>query len=1622
MKTSKFQRLVTALLVLCLCLGLAVPAMAAEPSVSDFGSFMENLKVLEGYADSYASIVGTDAKGLVINYIRTGVPKYTTGSWQTMAGPENTGFTNYVAAQDAANGTTAVALRNLKEFTTPNGQTVEFEHMFGAMDMGYYNAKNADLGSWAGDLSDLLFFSKEGGAGNHATMDAMIADVRANYLGIDQDGVSGFGRLDIYGDLDAYYLLSRINAGLTISAAMKGWYTEKLTDNDRAILFLNGRFDKLSTREDVRKAIFDTYDANLGVKMLDAENGITADDETLRVACCYAFADYLYELAEGCLEGDGTNPYYSVFSSTQSQIAPGVTQTVKYAYSSDNKQMAYYIAEVEVARDDVSIYANYNENDPSKGWAMSPVYDQMMAAQNRHTNPEDPEHYIENYNAVLGVNGDFFNMSTGKPTNALVMEGVTYNPANNSSNTFFGILKDGTPVIGYGHEFKNYADQLQEAVGGSAVLVADGKPTVSYTESHVNNRASRTCVGITRSGQVILMVLDGRQEPFSCGGSYQELAQIMIDAGCVTAINLDGGGSSTFIAKAEGSDELSLVNSPSDGYQRSVSSSLLVVSTAVTSNEFHHATVATDYDYLTVGTSMDLNAVGVSVSGNAAEVPENAQWQVSDNAIGSVSGNVFTASALGDVTVSLTVDGKTVGSKVLHVVVPDALNIPQNTISVVYGVPTKLPLEASYGGNPVAFNENDVLVVLEYSNAGTVNGLEFTLIEEAAYRTVMIGAALMSDFSVMAMTTLKAYRMDEAVFDFENATAGDLTFSWLREVLNTESREDNVFQILDTEEDMGISYTFGLNMEAIEIPEKLMDLTDMLSGGPNATAWDYLLQLAERVSVLTTVEITAQFDPNLDVDISELTFANEYFTLKEAKLDETTNTLTITCKWVDQDAAIDPVTANPICILSGLKATPKDDAAWDENDQLQIINSGVVNYDIYLRASQLYSFSIIENNQKLYDLYPFVNNDVIIGGSPEKGGHFAATYATFNDSIVLDSTNRQGWYTYNERVYYYQDNEPLTGTQRLPSQADPNTMGFYRFDDQGVFVGNFTGLIRLDGKLYYAVDGVGKTGWQTVTTAGQTNYYYFDPTTGAAVDGTQTIGGYTYTFTGNVLTRGQLVTDANGTRYRWAGQWLKDEWLNLDGKETYILRGGYFVTGLQKRFYTDGKVYYFAFGEDGWWMKDYTGFYDYEGSTYLIENGLVNEYPGMVKMGEDYYYFNSRGTMIKGRTYWVDKSNGYVQNGNYTFDETGKLVIENTPVDPDPPGQPDTPEVPDTEKLNGIVKASDEVWYYYVDGVKTYAGLIKIGDDFYYVDSKCQVKHDCTYWISKNNGYMKNQMYTFDSEGKLVLDAEPEVPDTPDTPAVPDPEKLNGIVKETADVWYYYVDGVKTYAGLVKIGDDFYYVNSKCQVMHDCTYWISKNNGYMKNQNYTFDSEGKLVLDTEPEVPDTPVTPGPDKLNGIVKETEDIWYYYVDGVKTYAGLIKIGDDFYYVDSKCQVKHDCTYYISKNNGYMSNGNYTFDSEGRMVLDTEPEIPETPVVPDTPEEPEKLNGIVKETEDVWYYYVDGVKTYAGLIKIGDDFYYVDSKCQVKHDCTYYISKNNGYMKNGSYTFDSEGRMVV
>ena len=55
------------------------------------------------------------------------------------------------------------------------------------------------------------------------------------------------------------------------------------------------------------------------------------------------------------------------------------------------------------------------------------------------------------------------------------------------------------------------------------------------------------------------------------------------------------------------------------------------------------------------------------------------------------------------------------------------------------------------------------------------------------------------------------------------------------------------------------------------------------------------------------------------------------------------------------------------------------------------------------------------------------------------------------------------------------------------------------------------------------------------------------------------------------------------------------------------------------------------------------------------------------------------------------------------------------------------------------------------------------------------------------------------------------------------------------------------------------------------------------------------------------------------------------------------------------------------------------------------------------------------------MDGVLTYGGLIEIDGNYYYVRGTGEVVHGRSYWITKTNDLMPEGSYTFDDDGKMV-
>jgi hypothetical protein len=85
--------------------------------------------------------------------------------------------------------------------------------------------------------------------------------------------------------------------------------------------------------------------------------------------------------------------------------------------------------------------------------------------------------------------------------------------------------------------------ELFNAVAGNARLVRDGR----CVAPDAGARHPRTAIGVRVSGEIMLLVVDGRHPGHSRGVTYRELAEILIAQGARDAVNLDGGGSSTLV-------------------------------------------------------------------------------------------------------------------------------------------------------------------------------------------------------------------------------------------------------------------------------------------------------------------------------------------------------------------------------------------------------------------------------------------------------------------------------------------------------------------------------------------------------------------------------------------------------------------------------------------------------------------------------------------------------------------------------------------------------------------------------------------------------------------------------------------------------------------------------------------------------------------------------------------------------------------------------------------------------------------------------------------------------------------------------------------------------------------
>jgi exopolysaccharide biosynthesis protein len=191
----------------------------------------------------------------------------------------------------------------------------------------------------------------------------------------------------------------------------------------------------------------------------------------------------------------------------------------------------------------------------------------------------------KDYDAVAGINGGYFPMS-GATTDKdpyIRINGVTVQHGHTNVSPLFTnaalLINDNIASI---RKFTENATNLNEKAAAIPVsqadnvivcgpmLIANGNlESLDLSRSHNSSSTARTGLGVTVDGKRVLMVVVDYNQG-ATGVQTPQLAKILQALGAVSAMNFDGGGSSTMFVKDQGDNGRVSINTYNQRAVRSV--------------------------------------------------------------------------------------------------------------------------------------------------------------------------------------------------------------------------------------------------------------------------------------------------------------------------------------------------------------------------------------------------------------------------------------------------------------------------------------------------------------------------------------------------------------------------------------------------------------------------------------------------------------------------------------------------------------------------------------------------------------------------------------------------------------------------------------------------------------------------------------------------------------------------------------------------------------------------------------------------------------------------------------------------------------------------------------------
>ena len=169
------------------------------------------------------------------------------------------------------------------------------------------------------------------------------------------------------------------------------------------------------------------------------------------------------------------------------------------------------------------------------------------AAVDFTTNYTDlPDTIAKNVGALVAIDGDTYGRTT---KGFIIRNGILYRKRRIDEKDLCVLYRDGRMET-FEHnkyDMQTIIDQDPWMVWnfGPALLDENGQPYPNYYNEPERMRYEhpRSVLGYYEPGHYCFVVVDGRQPGYSEGVTLNNLAQMMVDLGCVRAYNMDGGGS-----------------------------------------------------------------------------------------------------------------------------------------------------------------------------------------------------------------------------------------------------------------------------------------------------------------------------------------------------------------------------------------------------------------------------------------------------------------------------------------------------------------------------------------------------------------------------------------------------------------------------------------------------------------------------------------------------------------------------------------------------------------------------------------------------------------------------------------------------------------------------------------------------------------------------------------------------------------------------------------------------------------------------------------------------------------------------------------------------------------------